>query len=174
VVTTAAGLLRYHMNDVLRVTGRIGKTPTLQFVRKGRGVTNITGEKLSEDQVLSAMAALPLPPPFFIVLADAQRGAYRAYVETDGDASELAARIEAHLRRVNLEYDAKRASGRLAPLSVIRLNRAAADAYHRHCVEHKKQREAQAKVLALQSAQEFDFDFSPFEHNDARGPSAHR
>lgn len=174
VVTTAAGLLRYHMNDVLRVTGRISQTPTLQFVRKGRGVTNITGEKLSEDQVQSAMAALPVVPPFFIVLADAQRSAYRAYIDTDTPADDLALRLDAQLRLVNVEYDAKRASGRLGPLSVIRLNRMAADAYHRHCVDFKKQREAQAKVLALQTAQEFDFDFTPYEQPDARHAPAHR
>src|SRR5690606_10467957 len=45
-VTTPAGLYRYDMNDVLRVTGRLGNTPLLRFVQKGRGVTNITGEKL--------------------------------------------------------------------------------------------------------------------------------
>ena len=58
VVTTAAGLVRYHMNDVVRATTRIGATPTLTFLRKGRGVTSITGEKLAEDQVNAAVRQL--------------------------------------------------------------------------------------------------------------------
>ncbi|MDR2195568.1 MAG: GH3 auxin-responsive promoter family protein, partial [Gallionellaceae bacterium] len=159
IVSTCAGLLRYHMNDVLRVTGRIGNTPTLQFMRKGRGVTNITGEKLSEDQIHAALAALPAPPLFYIVLADARRAVYRAHIEASGDPVELAAAIDAHLRRNNLEYEAKRASGRLKPLEVVLLRAGTGEAYHRHIVEKKRQREAQVKVLALQNADECDFDF---------------
>jgi hypothetical protein len=168
IVTTVAGLLRYHMNDVVRVSGRIGQTPTLQFMRKGRGVTNITGEKLSEDQIHAAMAALPSPPLFYIVLADARRSVYRAYVEASDDPAAMAAAIDAHLSRSNLEYEAKRASGRLAPLEVSLLGSGAADAYHRHLVDKKKQREAQAKVLALQTTDECDFEFTPFELTHAR------
>jgi len=163
IVTTTAGLLRYHMNDVVRAKGRIGQTPALQFVRKGRGVTNITGEKLSEDQVHAAMASLPAPPIFFIVVADARDAVYRAFMQAEGDGPAMAAKIDAHLCRANLEYEAKRASGRLAPLEVRLLKPGVSDAYHRHCVETKKQREAQAKVLALQTVEEFDFDFGPFE-----------
>ncbi|HYD86437.1 MAG TPA: GH3 auxin-responsive promoter family protein [Vitreimonas sp.] len=163
VVTTIAGLLRYSMNDVVRVSGRIGRTPALQFIRKGRGVTNITGEKLSEDQVHAAMAELPAPPVFYIVVADAERGLYRAYVEGGGDAQFIASVIDARLRQLNLEYESKRASGRLPCLRVSLLRPGAADAYHRHCTEQKGQREAQAKVLALQTAEECRFDFAPYE-----------
>jgi hypothetical protein len=174
IITTIAGLLRYHMNDVVRVSGRIGRTPTLQFMRKGRGVTNITGEKLSEDQVHAAMASLPSPPLFYIILADARRSIYRAHVEATGDPAAMAAAIDAHLSNSNLEYEAKRASGRLAPLEVVLLRPGAANAYHHHIVEKKNQREAQAKVLALQTTEECDFDFSPFELTHARLASSDR
>ncbi|MEQ1783677.1 MAG: GH3 auxin-responsive promoter family protein, partial [Hyphomonadaceae bacterium] len=174
IITTVAGLLRYHMNDVVRVSGHIGSTPTLQFVRKGRGVTNITGEKLSEDQVHAAMAALPSPPLFYIVLADTRLSVYRAYIEAEGVATAIAALVDACLRKSNLEYDSKRASGRLAPLEVALLRPGAADAYHSHIVEKKKQREAQAKVLALQTTDECDFDFGPFELTHARIASSLR
>jgi hypothetical protein len=168
IITTVAGLLRYHMNDVVRVSGRIGRTPTLQFVRKGRGVTNITGEKLSEDQIHLAMALLPTRPLFYIVLADAHRSVYRAYIEVQGVSADIAASLDANLCRSNLEYEAKRMSGRLAPFEVSLLDAGAAKAYHRHIVEKKNQREAQAKVLALQTTEECDFDFGPFELTHAR------
>jgi hypothetical protein len=162
------------MNDVVRVSGRIGRTPTLQFMRKGRGVTNITGEKLSEDQVHAAMAALPSPPLFYILLADARGSVYRAHVEATDDPAAMAAAIDAHLGSNNLEYESKRASGRLAQLEVVLLRSGAANAYHRHIVEKKNQREAQAKVLALQTAEECDFDFTPFELTHARLASSDR
>ena len=155
------------MNDVVRVTGKIGATPTLAFVRKGRGVTNITGEKLAEDQVNLAVTGLlaetGLHTPFYVLVADAVTARYTAYVET-GHASRpafenLADRLDQALRRLNIEYDSKRGSGRLKPLHLVALADGTERAYRRHCVG-KGQREAQFKVLTLQNADEFDFDVS--------------
>ena len=171
IVTTAAGLLRYHMNDVMRVTGRVGATPTLAFIRKGRGVTNIVGEKVSEDQVHAAVVACwPEPPRFYVALADTAAARYLLWVEPANStilSGDLAASIDAKLAHLNIEYAAKRGSGRLHPLQVRVLRRGAGEAYHRHLVEQKGQREAQAKVLALQTVEEFDFDLSAFEIVDA-------
>ena len=55
-VTTASGLYRYNINDVVTATEGIGNCPGLRFLRKGKGVTNITGEKISEDQVISVVS----------------------------------------------------------------------------------------------------------------------
>ena len=168
LVTTLGGLVRYHMNDVVRVTGKIGATPTLAFVRKGRGVTNITGEKLAEDQVNLAVAGLlaeaGLRTPFYVLIADAVTARYTAYVET-GHASRpafesLAGDLDQALRKLNIEYDSKRGSGRLKPLHLVALADGTERAYRRHCVD-KGQREAQFKVLTLQNADEFDFDVTP-------------
>ncbi len=175
IVTTAAGLLRYHMNDVVRATSRVGNTPTLAFLRKGRGVTNITGEKLTEDQVHLAMTAttaeLGVASTFFVVLADGTRSGYCAFAELRGspvDPDAFAAALDRKLCELNIEYAAKRESGRLQAIEVRALRTGAADAYHRHCVEGKKQREAQAKVQALQTAEECDFDFEAHGVADAR------
>ena len=171
IVTTAAGLLSYHMNDVMRASARIGKTPSLGFIRKGRGVTNIVGEKISEDQIHNAVAAIVSPPPeFYIALADTPRAVYRLYLEAGGPAVSVAAlaqSIDVKLCELNIEYAAKRGSGRLAAFEVKILRPGAGFAYHRHCVEIKGQREAQAKVRALQTIEEFDFDLTPFWIADA-------
>ena len=168
VVTTLGGLVRYHMNDVVRVTGKVGATPTLAFVRKGRGVTNITGEKLAEDQVNLAVAGLlagaGLRTPFYVFVADAAKAGYTAYIET-GRANQpafenLAGPLDQALRKSNIEYDSKRGSGRLKPLRLVALADGTERAYRRHCVG-KGQREAQFKVLTLQNADEFDFDVMP-------------
>ena len=55
ITTTRAGLYRYFINDIVRVTGRFENTPSLIFLQKGKGVTNITGEKLYENQVIDAV-----------------------------------------------------------------------------------------------------------------------
>lgn len=169
VVTTAAGLVRYHMNDVVRVNGRIGRTPTFSFVRKGRGVTNITGEKLSEDQVNEAMRRsfdeLGASATFHLMVADVESQRYRCYVEFEPgcrpDMRRFGAQLDRALKDLNIEYAAKRASGRLAGVEAFLLKPGSGASYQRHLVA-KGQREAQLKVLTLQFAAELDFDLAAF------------
>ena len=52
------GLYRYFINDLIEVTGWFQKTPTIRFVQKGKGVTNVTGEKLYEFHVIEAVKAI--------------------------------------------------------------------------------------------------------------------
>ena len=53
--STAGGLYRYNINDLVEVSGFVENTPVIQFVRKGLGVSSITGEKVTEEQVLVAL-----------------------------------------------------------------------------------------------------------------------
>lgn len=165
LVTTLGGLVRYDMNDVVRVTGAISRTPTLAFVRKGRGTTSITGEKVTEDQINLAMmevaAAADVQVPFYVVVADASAASYCAYVEGGTEPHTivaLATALDAKLAALNIEYASKRASGRLRPLRVVALHSGTSRAYREHCVR-KGQRESQFKVLTLRDAADVDFDF---------------
>ena len=168
-VTTAEGLYRYDMNDIVRVTGGVNETPILTFVQKGKGVTSITGEKLYEAQVLEAvmtvLAERDGQADFFIMLADQENARYTLYVEgkspNDGVAPNLSDELDRCLRSSNIEYDGKRASGRLAPLSVRWLRSGAGDAYRAKRVA-EGQRNAQFKYLHLQYAHECSFDFDAF------------
>ncbi len=125
LVTTAAGLYRYDILDVVQVQGFHGRTPLLAFARKGRDMANITGEKLHANHVLGAMAAIALTPGKkvrqFRVAADSDRARYRFYLEPeqmDPDGAEpwgcewLDA-LDHCLQDQNLEYRQKRESGRL-------------------------------------------------------------
>ena len=51
-----AGLYRYNLNDRVRVTGRLGDSPVLEFLSRGPHTCSITGEKLAEHQVVVSMA----------------------------------------------------------------------------------------------------------------------
>lgn len=168
VFTTAGGLYRYWINDVLRAGPKIGGTPTLTFMCKGRGVTNITGEKLSEHQVNEAIQHVArhhgYDVPFHLMLADEVRSTYRAVLEIDGraDAGSVARMLEELLRATNIEYASKRSSGRLGALEVLLLGSGAGAAYRRWCVS-RGQRDSQFKVLALQYTRECSFDFSDWQ-----------
>ena len=47
VITTAGGLWRYRLGDLVRVAGRWGRTPCLEFVRREGVVSDMCGEKLT-------------------------------------------------------------------------------------------------------------------------------
>ena len=164
-VTTQDGLYRYDMNDIVECRGHYEGTPYLAFVQKGRGVTSITGEKLAESQALEAVRqarrVCAAQIGFFVLLADEIRAGYRFFFEgasDDLDVRALSHQVERALRRLNVEYDAKRASGRLAPMSCRRLRAGTAEAYRKACVA-AGQRDAQFKVKALQYARDCPFDF---------------
>jgi len=53
--TTNAGLYRYNINDLVEVVGFELATPIISFVRKGLGISSITGEKITEEQILLAV-----------------------------------------------------------------------------------------------------------------------
>jgi len=152
------------MNDVMRVTGFAGRTPCLAFRQKTEGFTSITGEKLHESQVCEAVAAaasrFAIEPVFFMTLADEAAACYRLHVEAGGPLPQgFAAALDAGLATRNVEYAARRASGRLGAPEVAALADGTAERYRAHCVA-RGQRDAQFKVLppATATACSFDFD----------------
>jgi hypothetical protein len=162
VVTTAGGLYRYAMNDLVEVAGRHRATPLLRFVQKGRGVTNLTGEKLYESQVIDAVqqaaAAHGLHPAFFLMVADEEAQRYRLFVESGAPVtpavdSAIIEAVDAGLAARNLEYEAKRESGRLARPSLTWVAPGTGDAYKAACVR-AGQREGQYKPAILVYARE--------------------
>jgi hypothetical protein len=123
VLTTAGGLYRYDINDVVRVAGFYNQTPLIEFVRKGRDVTNITGEKLHINQVIDAMAraqrASAVAVQHFRACADVEKSLYVFSVELDGvmpsreSLLQLLQELDLGLRELNIEYAQKRESRRL-------------------------------------------------------------
>jgi hypothetical protein len=121
-VTTSGGLYRYDINDVIQVTGMYNGTPQIVFLRKGRGMTNITGEKLSVNQVIAACEQSAREtgavPDHFKAEADTKNSRYVIRVEfagpTAGDVRRaFLAGIDNHLKNINIEYKTKRESQRL-------------------------------------------------------------
>jgi len=170
VITTSSGLYRYFINDLVEVRGFLHRTPLLRFVQKGKGVTSITGEKLYESQVLSAVAVslriLGRHAQFLMMLADQGNARYRLYVEADAggqaaDRARLATLVDERLSALNMEYRAKRESRRLGCIEARWLKRGTGEAFKRHCVA-LGQREGQFKALALAYQEDVSFDFQPF------------
>lgn len=58
VVTSLAGLYRYRIKDVVRITGFLGKAPLLQFGYRKDQLINITGVKLTIEHIQNAINRL--------------------------------------------------------------------------------------------------------------------
>jgi len=129
--TTAGGLYRYQIHDLVRCVGFHGKAPVLEFLNKGAHFSSLTGEKLSEFQVVGALGAaqrslnlrlgsfLLLPgwgdPPCYHLLVE------QSDLPDDRVAEQLQQAVEAELQRSNLEYENKRTTQRLGPIRIRRI-----------------------------------------------------
>ena len=127
VMTTKAGLYRYHISDLVRVTGFFHNTPTIEFLGKGSRFANLTGEKLSEHHVTQSVDRLvqtidqPLTAYALAPCWDETQPYYGLFLESqDAQDSPLLRRfltaLDLALGENNIEYEAKRSSGRLGAL----------------------------------------------------------
>lgn len=126
LLTTSSGLYRYDIGDLVRVTAMIGDTPMIEFLNRGIHVSSLSGEKLTEHQVVLAMEEvckkngwsvsnfLMTPtwgtPPRYTVHLDRPIG------QGERTLTVLATLLDEALSRVNIEYASKRKTGRLAPV----------------------------------------------------------
>jgi hypothetical protein len=130
VPTTAYGLYRYHISDLVRVTGFFGRTPLVEFLGKGHRFANLTGEKLSEYHVTRAMDAVaprmhqPITAYSLAPIWDEKQPYYGLFLEEPDAADEATLRrflaeFDRQLGAENIEYAAKRESGRLGPVRAL-------------------------------------------------------
>ncbi|AKF06285.1 GH3 family domain-containing protein [Sandaracinus amylolyticus] len=129
LLTTGAGLARYHLADVVRVVGMERATPRIRFEGKLDRVSDVAGEKLHasfvERCVDDALRAT-IGDPRFVLLAPRERPAgYRLYVESEADEgslSELANALDRGLAASH-PYSYARDLGQLAPIDARRVAR---------------------------------------------------
>ncbi len=169
-ITTDSGLYRYNMNDIVLVTGRFENTPTLKFLQKGKGVVNMTGEKLYESQVIAAVKEAELrynfSSTFYQMLGNEEECCYELYLEADLSVgiADLTFALDQGLGAVNIEYQTKRSGERLKPLRLFLLHKGTFELYKNHCLD-KGQKEGQFKTVALLPKNEFPFSFENYLKN---------
>jgi len=169
ILTTAGGLFRYNIGDLVRVTDRMGPAPVIEFLNKGEHVANLTGEKLTEYQVAAAVnesvARLDLDVgnyclcptwtgvPYYSLLVEA--------CDVPADRAEkLAYAVDSALQKLNMEYRAKRAGGRLATVCVKTIPPGAWRAYDRRAIQHNRGRVEQYKHKFLENEVDFERRFT--------------
>lgn len=156
--TNRAGLYRYDINDIVEVKGFVNGVPTIDFVQKGKGVTNITGEKIYEQQVLDVVAKAAalhdLKIAYYQLQARMELSRYDFFCEIEGDGHaeqqliEFLADLDSLMKKTNLEYKTKRDSMRLHPMQLNLLGKNSFEAFRKWRVANGV-REAQIKNVPL-------------------------
>jgi len=122
VLSNWTGLWRYSLDDRVRVTGRLGDSPVFEFLCRGLHTASITGEKITEHQVVEAMrraaSRLSVAVDRFTLQGCFDHTPYYELrlERADWGPAALAEAMDGALAELNVEYSGKRASGRLGPI----------------------------------------------------------
>ena len=118
LVMSVPGLYRYRNGDRVRIRGKAGKAPQLEFIGRGNLVSDLVGEKLSEPFVGECLRSIH----GFAMLAPALAPYphYQLFVE-DAEALDPG-QIEQLLKR-NPQYAYARALGQLEPVELVEVDR---------------------------------------------------
>ena len=187
LLTTPSGFFRYNISDVVMVTDYIGQAPVISFLNKGTHISSVVGEKLSEYNVVHAMAQACktmgwedqchemvlspqwADPPFYRMNVDG--GAF-ADPEARGRQAKLAEAFDRALIELNIEYGSKRKSGRLGPVQL----RILAPGYLAQCDKKRMARSvtarSQFKHRYLHTELEADKEFPVLGSSDCYSASS--
>jgi hypothetical protein len=124
IPTTAYGLYRYNIYDVVRVLDFHGQAPIVEFLNKGSLFSNLTGEKLSEFHVVAAMKQAAkawdhLPQAYTLAPTwDDRMPRYSLFLEEHDlpraqNELALSRDFDLRLKEQNTEYETKRDTLRL-------------------------------------------------------------
>ncbi len=153
VLTNDAGLVRYRLDDVVRVRGRVGTTPLVEFLHRAGRVSSVAGEKLTENQAVEAVRAAARTlgvPPFEFILRPvwASPPFYQLHAAADPGPG-WAEVIDQALCAQNEEYQSRRNSLRLELLRVCKLPVKTLTALDAHLLGQRKSTAEQYKRPCL-------------------------
>lgn len=157
-ITTFAGLYRYNMNDLIEVKDYYKSVPCIQFIQKVNGIISMTGEKLHERQFIQAVhdaeKQTGLTTKFFVGFADLDTSGYKCYFEfadqsvNQKQCDEFTAKVDENLKKINIEYEAKRDSLRIIEAKGFLLQKDSFETYKARCIEQGA-RDGQFKLNLL-------------------------
>jgi hypothetical protein len=119
LLTTQSGLYRYNIKDLVKVTGFYNNTPELAFLNKGSQISSIVGEKISENQVINSYKKVKpnSNQEFFLFPELINEVPNYVFCSVFDIEDRFLDAFDKELRKRNIEYDSRRNSGRLGPIS---------------------------------------------------------
>jgi hypothetical protein len=120
IISQLAGLYRYRLGDIIRVSHFFKKTPCLEFVRREGDIVDMAGEKLTEDFVKKSMEEVIDGDQSAFLIADANHKDGFRYILCTDNAVITNKKIDQILSTSYHYYNA-RSLGQLKMPEVIRL-----------------------------------------------------
>lgn len=176
LVTTAGGLYRYDLGDLVEVTGHAQGCPLLRFLGRAGGVSDLVGEKLSESFVSQSLEDVFDRfdfVPRFALLAPARRSPayYRLYLQLERNPPpKVVMRCQEELEdalRKNPYYRHAIEIRQLAPVQIELLDSGgppAWQAYEAHC-SARGQTTGNMKPRVLDNSSEWELIFAELQRS---------
>ena len=147
IITSASGLYRYRIKDVIRVTGFVGKNPKIQFAYRKQQLINITGVKLTAEHITTAIKGfeteLGVRVLDYSLYADTDFAPWRiiAFMEFDEPVDEKDRGIvkeifDQELTKVNAEYGRMLKIGECSPCAVCSVKKNTYNEYRKQKVKN--------------------------------------
>ncbi len=166
VFSNWTSLMRYNLDDRIRVVSMDSGCPEIEFLCRGQRTSSITGEKITEKQVVEAMRRAGtdcgFSPERFCLQGCFDRTPYyllRVEVEEDSLGRKLCEAFDGRLWELNIEYASKRKSGRLGPVRLQNVPAGHFESAEIHNIQQRRGRSEQYKhqyllTNVLESGQE--------------------
>lgn len=164
ILTTGGGLYRYQIRDRIEVCGYRGSVPLVCFAGKSGKVSDLYGEKLTEEFVDAVLAPWKETSQFLMLAPDRDR--YVLYIQTEQDEQDKPAHLPDaghldQLLRENFHYDYCRKLGQLKAVRVFAVTGNPGHAYLEHC-RKSGQRLGDIKPSCLSAQKDWNGVFEGF------------
>ncbi len=119
-LTTATGLIRYRLHDIVQCTGRFHRAPRLAFRSKAAFVLKVTSTAILEDDLARLLRSIGYRGrDDLLVGPHPSRSAFAMYVREGSEADRLAGALDDALRKSMSVYDIERNKGIIGPVEAI-------------------------------------------------------
>lgn len=142
LITTQAGLYRYHLKDVVEVKGFRNKTPLISFVYRKGQYFNIAGEKFSEEDarttidIFNKAHGISVNDWLFYQDDSVVPGRYALAVESDADINwdESVDELEEIMGRCNKRYTSQREKAFISKMVILKQQPGTHSAWAQRCI----------------------------------------
>ena len=168
LLTTQAGLYRYHLKDVIEVRGFRNQCPLISFVYRKGQLFNIAGEKFSEEdarntiEMLEQAHGVRVPNWLFYQDDSVMPSRYSLVVESDADLDwdGCIDELEKYMGRCNKRYSAQREKSFISRLIVQHQQSGTHAAWAARCVAQGASAAQIKPVHSLDNEQKREFFLS--------------
>ena len=174
LITTRAGLYRYHLKDVIEVRGFRDCCPLISFAYRKGQMFNVAGEKFSEEdarttvEMLEKNHGISLDHWLFYQDDSVTPSRYALVVESDADIdwNGCIDELEEYMGRCNKRYTGQRAKHFISRLVVQRQQSGTHDAWTQRCLDLGASAAQIKPVHSLDTAEKREFFLSRVEPAD--------